>query len=729
MATQINPLHGQEPIQNKQQPSIKKDIANLKLDDSLPNLKDLKKMETQKVKELGQSLVHRLNSLKGKSAHELSALIQKPTITPNQLQAAVQLIQTAPDLKQLTRPEKELIIHNLQDHTQFSAKELSETLSKTVITKTITDKSSFTKALQTLETLYLAVCEKAGLPKETALGNSFNSVSAKISDSSLKEALTLIKNKMTEVVKHMASKQPEILAFQAKLSAPKAGSGGQLLKANLDLVPAHLKDISSGRKYIDQDAQQGTKVDARPVEKLKTAATFSKDVYKLVGYQSSDLKILKQAVEDYNAVNPKEFQKELEYKALIDLQKALNLFMFKSEGKERTQAVQGVQKELSQKIEAIPLDYRADLTTGLSDSIGEMIQGKSGKEVFETVPKLFSLASKNATAEAINLTSQSLSSELYESSQAEFTKQTAITLYQSSPAFRSMTQSIFKNQNPTETLKSLTDEDLDLLKDKLGPTLPQFVLKSALATHPTLSRIMVIEETYKQQLNLAFIKKENEVEWAKTNATSTVDKLKEERAQLDPNKPTALSVERLINEQVVNWLDSLQNLPLSESQQKIKAWVNQQNLPKAVQDVLSNTLTQQIISNKSKEVLFKDIKQSTSLPKSVALDHPELSKQFVAFCKKEFSEENVTFYQTAKPVLDRPALSLEDGTKLYESFIGKEAPIQINLPSDIVNSIEKAIAQKNTVDLQFHLRAAHDNIRRLMENDTLKRFFDQNKLL
>jgi|GEM_PF-5690766 len=120
------------------------------------------------------------------------------------------------------------------------------------------------------------------------------------------------------------------------------------------------------------------------------------------------------------------------------------------------------------------------------------------------------------------------------------------------------------------------------------------------------------------------------------------------------------------------------------------------------------------------------------------LSHSKMKAAFEVYSRDtEFSPENMAFYNAVNRYLQNP--DFESGVKLYKQFIephkgssflaqNEGDKMEVNVPSATQDLVKKAIANTSADELKTALMKAQDDIRRMMVNDSFKRFCDQPKL-
>ncbi len=131
----------------------------------------------------------------------------------------------------------------------------------------------------------------------------------------------------------------------------------QNLKSSINAAGAEWGLMSSGRKTVDLDSQQGAKVDLRSVPKLKLAAEWLtlSSVSLSRRASSPGLAEVDKAVAEYNKVSAREFNAVVELEAVEKLQAVLNKFVKESKDTGRTGAAQKLQEEIKVHLEELPM--------------------------------------------------------------------------------------------------------------------------------------------------------------------------------------------------------------------------------------------------------------------------------------------------------------------------------------------------------------------------------------
>ena len=96
--------------------------------------------------------------------------------------------------------------------------------------------------------------------------------------------------------------------------------------------------------------------------------------------------------------------------------------------------------------------------------------------------------------------------------------------------------------------------------------------------------------------------------------------------------------------------------------------------------------------------------------------------EFKKYLEKEFSSENLAFWQAAKEYeeLKEDVARLPRALELNAKHVEDGSPEQVNLPADLVKAIAKQLGEKQAPKDLF--KSASDEIFKLMEKDTLSRF-------
>jgi hypothetical protein len=102
---------------------------------------------------------------------------------------------------------------------------------------------------------------------------------------------------------------------------------------------------------------------------------------------------------------------------------------------------------------------------------------------------------------------------------------------------------------------------------------------------------------------------------------------------------------------------------------------------------------------------------SLSAPSFTAIKNKYLLQQIHAFTKKEYSSENFDFY-------------FAKGTNqvIYDTYISDKAERQVNLPGKVKRPLDELAAKKQWSAMSAGIKAARDEIAKLLQNDTLARF-------
>ncbi|XP_065826795.1 regulator of G-protein signaling 6-like isoform X2 [Oscarella lobularis] len=98
---------------------------------------------------------------------------------------------------------------------------------------------------------------------------------------------------------------------------------------------------------------------------------------------------------------------------------------------------------------------------------------------------------------------------------------------------------------------------------------------------------------------------------------------------------------------------------------------------------------------------------------------------FYKFCQKEFSSENIRFWQACQRFKQLPASSLHsEAKKIYEEYVSPKANEAVNINQQILAGVQEAM-KKPTRYLFEH---AENHIYHLMETDSYKRFLKSPEL-
>lgn len=99
------------------------------------------------------------------------------------------------------------------------------------------------------------------------------------------------------------------------------------------------------------------------------------------------------------------------------------------------------------------------------------------------------------------------------------------------------------------------------------------------------------------------------------------------------------------------------------------------------------------------------------------LETPEGRQQFAQFLRKEFSAENLLFWQEAEAYRRHPSPEL--ASYLYKTFVDVGAPLEVNTPFSTKEEIKARLEQGAPGDL---FEAMQREVYGLMETDSFKRF-------
>ena len=126
---------------------------------------------------------------------------------------------------------------------------------------------------------------------------------------------------------------------------------------------------------------------------------------------------------------------------------------------------------------------------------------------------------------------------------------------------------------------------------------------------------------------------------------------------------------------------------------------------------------QQKADKAEKDPKAEKLKELSKMSLSQVIHDDRFLAAFVKFCEKEFSSENIMFY-----------LKVKGGAKdkkVYETFIKKGSPNQINLPAAIFDKFDVVATSKAQQWSAAPWDEASKSIVGLMESDTFPRFKTQ----
>lgn len=107
------------------------------------------------------------------------------------------------------------------------------------------------------------------------------------------------------------------------------------------------------------------------------------------------------------------------------------------------------------------------------------------------------------------------------------------------------------------------------------------------------------------------------------------------------------------------------------------------------------------------------------------LNNEPIKKKFSEFLKKEFSIENLIFYdkiEFLRNERDKDAFR-EEALKIYRSFIDKKGVYQLNLSAKIQNGIQEKINKGDFENDIFD--DAQRSVLNMMKNDSFHRFISE----
>jgi hypothetical protein len=140
-----------------------------------------------------------------------------------------------------------------------------------------------------------------------------------------------------------------------------------------------------------------------------------------------------------------------------------------------------------------------------------------------------------------------------------------------------------------------------------------------------------------------------------------------------------------------------------------------------VQDSFRNfvQLAPEVLAN------FKEKIEDYHINPRYLLSNPVILEYFVKACEKEFSTENIEFYQTAQVFKHHSAddsreVVLARATKIVEEFVSNTAAKQVNLKAKYQNDILDKL-KSGRID-RYLFEAAEEEILALMNSDSFRRF-------